>query len=203
MALLKEVKRESLRREWRAISMLLAQIAVVILILFQLVKVIGLNVNFHLGQIVLKPSTDPSNLAVLALAVIVFALLFFAVKKRQPRLFEAQRKAPGIIVEEARKKLRKAREEPQAPALLLIEFMFVVVVVFSMQAYLDPDLELIPWSEVGIGPPVTTVVNAAIAVIVLAAFYYLYKFTEPYRKGFVPKGLAMPGNSSKASKKRK
>jgi len=185
MALIRELNKESLKKEWRAASFLLAQFAVVVLIVVQFFAVVGFRVNFLTKQAFFALSEDPADFIVLAIAVILFILLYFAVKKRQPNLYRAQKIAPGIIKQEARQKLRKAKEEPQAAALLLIEFMFVIVAVFSMQAYLDPDLELIPWSQLNLKPPVTTVLNAAIALIVLAAFYCLYRFTAPYRKGSV------------------
>jgi hypothetical protein len=82
----------------------------------------------------------------------------------------------------AREKLRNAREDPRAPALLLIDFMFVAIVVLAIVAYFDPELELIPWSAVGLAAPYTTVINAVIAVIVLGLFYYMYRYTADYRR---------------------
>ncbi len=182
MALVDRVKKDSLKREWRSISLLFAELVVLLLIIAQFIQVIGLNINFQLGQVVLKPYLEPVNIIILALALVAFALLYFEVKKRQPSLYEAQKKAPGAIKESARRKLKKAREEPQAPALLLIEFLFVATVVLAITAFMDEDLELIPWSAAGIGPPITTVVNGIIAVIVLLAFYCLYRYTAAYRK---------------------
>lgn len=183
MALIKEVKRETVRREWHAISMLFAQLVLALLIVFQVVQLIGLHVDPFLRQVVIKPSLDPANLIVLAIAVLLFALLYFAVKKRQPALYQAQKRAPGIIKQEAKRKLRNAKDDPRVAALLLIDFMFVIVVVLAIRAYLDPELELIPWSAAGLGPPLTTVVNTIIAVVVLALFYYMYRFTVSYRNG--------------------
>jgi len=182
MALLKEVKKETLQKEWRAASLLVAQMATIILVVFQALVVIGLNVNFSLKQFVIKPSANPVDFAALALGILVFALLYFAVKKRHPDLYNAQKSAPGIIKEEAKQKLQKAKE-PQAPALLVIEIFFVVVVVLALRAFFDPDIELIPWSRLGLGAPFTTIINAVIAIAVLGAFYYLYSFTSAYRNG--------------------
>ncbi len=181
MALIKQVKRETVRKEWRAISLLFAQLIIVVLIVVQLLQIAGLHVDFYLRQLVLKPSTDPSDFIVLAIAIIAFVLLYLAVKKRQPGLFLAEKKAPGIIKQGVKQKLQKVRE-PQAAALLLVEIFFVATVVLALRAFFDPQLELIPWSRVGIGPPVTTVVNVFIALVVLGIFYYLYSFTSQYRK---------------------
>lgn len=183
MALIKELKKETIAKEWRIISMVFAQLILLVLIVVQFLEVIGLHVNFHLREFVLKPTADPVNLVILAIAVIVFALLYFSVKKSYPRLFEAQKNAPGIIKDVAKEKILKMKSEPQAPALLLIEFLFVAVVVVSLRAYLDPGVELIPWSRLGLEEPVTTIVNAVIAFAVLVIFYRMYGATKHYRKG--------------------
>lgn len=189
MALIKEVSKETLQREWRVISLVFAELIVLVLIVFQVLQVIGLHVNLHLGQAVLKPSIDLSNIlvsdiadiVVLAIAIIVFVLLYFAVKKRQPALYQAQKRAPGIIKQQAKQKLKKVKE-PQTPALLLIEILFIAVVIIALRAYFDPDIELIPWSTIGLGPPLTTFVNVVIALVVLGIFYRLYSVTSLYRK---------------------
>lgn len=183
MALVKRVKKETLRNEWRTISLVFAQLIVLVLIIVQVLQIIGLKFLFNLRMVVFKPSTNPMDFVILAIAILLFALLYFEVKKKNPRLFSAEKKAPGIIKETAKQKLSKIKTEPQAPALLFIDFLFVVVVVMALKAYLDPYTELIPWSQVGIYAPYTTAINAVIAVIVLAAFYYLYSFTAAYRKG--------------------
>jgi len=182
MALLKRVKKETLRKEWRVISLVFAQLVVVILIVFQALQIAGLHIDFYTRQIVVKPIYSIEGIAVLAIALALFALLYLDVKRRQPALYNAQKKAPGIIKQQARQKLGLMKSEPQAAALLFVEFLFVAVLVLALRAYLDPGIELIPWSRLGIGPPFTTGLNAVIAIIVLAIFYYLYNLTKPYRK---------------------
>ena len=201
MALLKEVKRETLRTEWRAISIVFAQLVLLVLIVFQLLQIAGLHIDFYLKQVAIKPTGDISDFIILGIALVAFALLYLSVKKSQPALFRAESRAPGIIKEQAKQKLAKVRKEPQAAALLLIELSFIVVLVLAIMAYLDPEIELIPWSRAGIDPPVTTVANAVIAVIFLAGFYYLYRFTAAYRKGAVSGKEPASGKKSVSGKK--
>jgi len=182
MALVKRARSVAVRREWRAISMVFAQLVLLALIVFQLFQAIGMHVDVYLKQVVFKPSPDPSNLIVLAVAVIVFILLSLMVWKRVPALFKAEKAAPGIIRDAAKGKIALAKEEPQAPALLLVEAAFVVVVVLALKAYFDPEEELIKWSGLGLGPPYTTVINTIIALLVLGIFYKLYGLTAGYRK---------------------
>ena len=183
MALLKEVKKETISKEWRIISLVFAQLILLVLIVIQLLAVVGLNADFYLKEIVFKPSSNPIDFIVLAVAIIAFALFYFNIKKRQPKLYEAQKNAPGIIKEVAKEKIAKLKNEPQAPALLFIEFLFIAVVVVAIRAYLDPEVELIPWSRLGLEEPITTIVNGIIALVVVVLFYRLYNVTKLYRKG--------------------
>jgi len=182
MALIKRIGKETLRNEWRTICLVFAQLVVLVLIVMQALQAIGLRFLFDLKRVVFEPSANPMDFIILAIAVLLFALLYFEVKKRNPMLFAAEKKAPGIIKETAKQKLSKIKTEPQAPALLFIDFLFVVVVVLALKAYFDPQEELIPWSKAGIYAPYTTIINAVIAAIALAAFYCLYSFTASYRK---------------------
>ncbi len=163
--------------------MVFAQLLLLILIVVQALQILGLRLNFSLRLIELKPVFDPADIMVLAMSIIVLAVLSYAIMKRQPLLFKAEKSAPGIIKQAAKEKLRNARHDPRAPALLLIDFMFVAAVVVAIYAYFDPELELIPWSRIGLTSPATTIINAIIAIAILCAFYYMYRFTADYRKG--------------------
>ena len=217
MALAKQVSRKLLRKEWQIISLVFAQLVLVVLVVFQLLHILGLNLYFYVNQlffksntvlskVIFRPSTDPADFIVLGIAVIALLAMYFAVKKRQPALYKAQKAAPGIIKAEVKQKLSRIKTEPQAPALLLIEAAFIITLVIAAWAYLDPEIELIKWSKVGIGPPLTTAINAVIAVIVFAVFYYLYSLTAWYRKNqvFAPAKKAKKNRrkSKKAKKKR-
>ena len=183
MALVKEVSKETISREWKTIAMVFAQLVLIILIVVQALSVAGFHIDFYLREIAFKPSSNPIDFIVLALAAITFALLYLDVKKNQPMLYNAQQMAPSIIKETALEKISTLKYEPQAPALLFIEFLFVALLVIALRAYLDPEVELIPWSLLGLQAPVTTIVNALIAFAALAIFYKLYSITKPYRKG--------------------
>ena len=181
MALLKRVKRKTLQKEWRTISLIFAQLLLLVLIVVQALHILGLHINFSLRIFEIKPVFNPVEITVFVLSIILLAILSYAIMKRNPSLFKAEKSAPGIIKQAAKEKLRNAKNDPRAPALLLIDFMFVAAVVIAIYAYFDPELELIPWSKVGLMPPYTTIINAVIAIVILGAFYYMYRFTASYR----------------------
>ena len=54
MALLKDFKRKTLREEWRVISILFAQLVVIVLIVVQVLQVLGLHADCYLKQVVFK-----------------------------------------------------------------------------------------------------------------------------------------------------
>lgn len=182
MALIKDVDRSVIRRDWRIICMVFAELLLIALIALQVWSILGIHVDFYLNQVFIRPDASPDRLVVLGIAIAAFAMLYLVVKKRQPLLFKAQKEAPSMIKMAAGEKLRNAKEDPRAPALLLIDFMFVAMVVLAIVAYFDPELELIPWGRVGLASPFTTVINAIIALVVLGLFYYMYRFTASYRK---------------------
>ena len=183
MALVKRIDKGIVKREWRIISVVFAQLLLLVLIVVQVLQILGLHVNFSLRLFELKPVFDPVDIAVLVMSIIVLAILSYTIMKRQPLLFRAEKSAPGIIKQAAKEKLRNAKQDPRAPALLLIDFMFVAAVVVAIYAYFDPELELIPWSRIGLVSPFTTIINTVIAIAILCAFYYMYRFTASYRKG--------------------
>ena len=181
MALIKRIDRGIVKREWRIICIVFAQLLLLALIVVQALQILGVHINVGLRIFEIKPVFDPAAIIVLVMSIIVFAVLSYAIMKRQPLLSKAERNAPGIIKQAAKEKFRNAKNDPRAPALLLIDFMFVTAVVVAIYAYFDPELELIPWSRVGLTSPVTTIINAIIAIIILGAFYYMYRFTASYR----------------------
>lgn len=182
MALIRDVDRGVVKRDWRIICMVLAELLLLALIALQIWAILGIHINFYLRQVFVKPNASPDQFIVLGIAIIAFAMLYFLVKKRQPLLFSAQKAAPSMIRMAAKEKLRNAKEDPRAPALLVIDFMFVATVVVALVAYFDPELEIIPWSSIGKGPPFTTIINAVIALAVLGLFYCMYRYTATYRK---------------------
>ena len=116
------------------------------------------------------------------LSAVLFAAVFFAVKKRFPELYRAQQKAFFEIKLSANEKVSHAKNDARPIALLFIEFFFVVMVFVSLSAFFDPQFELIPWSIAGIVAPTSTIFNIGIAAIVLYGFYWLYSKTADYRE---------------------
>ncbi|MDD5147998.1 MAG: hypothetical protein PHH08_00865 [Candidatus ainarchaeum sp.] len=150
--------------------------------------IMGFNVFriFNTRQITFFLNLNFLDTTVFALSIVFFAIIFFAVKKRFPKLYKAQEKAFFEIKLSAREKVSKSKSDPRAIALLVIEFLFVAVVFVSLSAFFDPEFELIPWSSAGIFPPTTTILNLGIAFLVLAGFYWLYTQTADYRQGKQP-----------------
>jgi hypothetical protein len=164
------------------IGLLLAELVMALLTVYLFYRLLGLELDFEERGISIAPAADPMILFFFVLSAAVLVAVYLAAKKKTPGLLQAQQLAPGTIGEKTREKLALAGQDPRAAALLLVQFMFVFAVVLTIVAWLDPWLELIPWSRIGINAPLTTALNAIIAVIGLGFFYYLYSFTAWYRK---------------------
>ena len=178
-----KIDKQKVKNNKAALAFLLVEFVMAILVVYLIYKAIGFSVDFEARTLSIAPAADPTIIFSLLLSIIVLVATYIAAKKRAPQLLQAQKAAPSTIGNKTKEKLSKVRSEPRAAALLLIQFIFVFAVAITIVAWLDPEIELIPWSEIGIVAPITTILNAAIAVIAFAFFYYLYSFTAWYRKG--------------------
>ena len=112
----------------------------------------------------------------------MFLIIFFTIKKKKHYLYNVQTDAYNAVKEAGKNKVMDAKQDPKLIALLAIELLFAVVFAVAIAAYLDPDWSIIHWETVGIYPPITTLLNGVIFVIILGLFLYLYSLTKPYRE---------------------
>ena len=77
MALIKDVDRGVIRREWRIISMVFAQLLLLALIVVQVLQILGLHINVSLRIFEIKPVFDPADIIVLVMSIIVLAILSY------------------------------------------------------------------------------------------------------------------------------
>ena len=124
MALIKEIKKDTVKRQWRIISLVFAQLIIAVLVIVQLLDVVGFSFDLKQKAIAFVPNPGIEDILILAVGILLFGLLYFAIKKRHPELYLAQKRAPSIIKDLAKEKIMKIKTEPQAPALLFIEFLF-------------------------------------------------------------------------------
>ncbi|MAG21945.1 MAG: hypothetical protein CL943_01385 [Candidatus Diapherotrites archaeon] len=164
------------------IGLFLIELVDALLVVYLISRLIGFEVQFETRSISINPVLDLTLLFFLAVTIVMLVAVYFVIKKRQPEMFLAQTQASSTIKDKTKEKLSKVKQDPRAAALLLIQFLFVFAVVITLVAWFDPVMEIIPWSEQGIGPPLSTSLNAVIAIVGLALFYYLYSFTAWYRK---------------------
>ncbi len=177
-----KIDRQKVKKNKFPIALLLIELITAILVVHLFYKIIGFQVNFEARSVSIAPAAEPLLLFFFAISIALLVAVYFTIKKKLPGLFQAQEQAKVTIKEKTKEKLSKAKTDPKAAALLLIQFIFVFAVAMAIFAWADPELELIPWSKAGVAPPITTILNAIIAIIVLAFFYYLYSFTAWYRK---------------------
>ena len=164
--------------------LVLMEIIFAIVMIVSLLNMLGFSVFqvFEQGKYSFSFNPNLLDVSFFVFGLVLLLLVFFAIKKRFPMLYSVQQDAWSEVRISAGQKIHNARTDSRAVALLIIEMMFVIVVFVSISAFFDQNFELIPWSNAGIFPPETTVINALIAVLVLAGFYWLYSQTADYRQ---------------------
>lgn len=177
-----KIDRQKVASNKLPIALMFAELIMAMLLVYLFYKIAGLEFDLEQKVLSFVPNFDPTLFLFFALSAGLFVLLYFAIKKKAPGLFEAQALAQATIKDKAVEKVKLVKTDTRAAALLLIEFSFVVMVAMTIVAWLDPQIEMIPWSNAGIGPPLTTALNGIIALAMLAFFYYIYSFTAWYRK---------------------
>ena len=177
-----KIDREKVKNNKFPITLIFIELILVLLVVYLLYKMIGLQLDFQNRVLSFVPNTDPMIPFFFVLSLALLIAVYFAIKKKAPDLFQAQQLAKGTIKKKTVEKLKVPKTDTRAAALLLVEILFVFAVVITITAWLDPDVELIPWSRVGVLPPLTTIFNTIIAIIGLGFFYYLYSLTAWYRK---------------------
>ena len=164
------------------VALLIIELITAILSVYLLYKLLGFNFDLKTRVLSFTPGLDPVMVLFFVLAAGLLVVLHFAVKKKQPVLFEIQELAKATIKGKAIEKAGLVKTDTRALALLLVEFSFVFMVVMAFVAWLDPEVEIVPWGVAGIGPPLSTILNGVVALIIVVFFYYLYSFTAWYRK---------------------
>lgn len=160
------------------------ELILAVLTVFSALNLFGFNFFKVIEEGKYSFSFSPNLFEIVFFVFSIFALLmvFFAIKS-QPLLYSAQKKAWFEIKKATKQKIVLAKADFRVLAMLLIEFMFVVIVFISLSAFFDTGFELIPWSKFNeiipwdnlkVYAPETTFINAIIAVLVLYAFYWLY-----------------------------
>lgn len=134
------------------------------LLLFELLLVLSLLVG---GAIYLSPNINliPSPLNKYLFVSDLAGLLAGAVII----LYVLNHK--DFVKQTAKEKLHVAKTEPRVPALLVMEFFLVMVLVLATFIYLDPEYNILPWPF-----------NVLVFLAVLAIVAYLYHYSKPFRK---------------------
>lgn len=162
-------------------ALLLIQMVLALFVVFEFLAIIGFAFNPLTRELSFGLSTNPLEYFFLALSAGMLYLVFSSSTKKFEEVFVAANIFPFVMKNTASHKLWLARHEPKAAALLLIQLTLMATIALAVFAYLDPDIAIVQWQNIGIQPPLTTVLNITIFLIVVAALYYLYEFTQPYR----------------------
>lgn len=165
----------------KALLLMVLEIILSIIAVYEFTKVIGLNIDFD-SRII---SFTPVGALLHPLLLIISLIALFAINLRMKKTFPEVHAIQGLffhtVKHGVREKFSDTRKDPRILAHIFIEICFIMVVTLVLWAWSEPNVEIISWEKIGLTPPVTTIANAIILLIVLAGLYYLYNFTKQFR----------------------
>lgn len=162
------------------------ELIIAFLFVLQFFNIVRLNYFTHTFSL----SQNFFDLIILTLLALLLLIVFGIQRKKVHESYLIQLGANTLINETAKAKLKEAKQDPRLPALILLEFAFVVMMVAAIVAYFDPDWVIINWQSIGIQAPLTTILNAVIGIAVIALFLFMYNFTKQYREVMRPESRA-------------
>jgi len=165
-------------KKLKVYSFLIIELLLVLIFIYILGNIVQLDFS---AKKIAYVGTQADVLSLAAILVLLL-IIFFVAKRKKHYLYDVQKEAYSILKDTGKNKLLDAKQDPRIIALLAIELLFTVVFAVAIFAYLDPDWSIIKWETVGIYPPVTTLLNGVIFVILVGLFLYLYGLTKPYRE---------------------
>jgi hypothetical protein len=175
------ISKEMLKNNQKPLALLTIQLVLGIFVVFEFLAIIGFNFDVGTRQLSFGLTTNPLEYLFFVLSILLL-WIFFSQGKKNKEVFVAEKTMTTNILEDTKLKIWKAKHEPKAAALVLIQFATIAVVVISIVAFFDPDFSLFNWERFGIESPVTTIINVILFLFTMGVFYYLYNYTNQYRK---------------------
>ncbi len=176
------IDRDVVRENRIPFSLLLIQLVLAMLVVFELLAIVGFDFNPATRTFSFGLSTNPLEYLFFMLLVGMLYIVFSKSRRTFESVFVATSMLPFMLKTNFSYKFWVARHEPKAAALVLIQFAFIMAVVLTIYAYLDPELRIVDWQRLGLQGPLTTLLNAAIFLLVVLALYWMYNYTGLYRK---------------------
>ena len=168
-------------RQFFPVGLILTDVLLAAVLVVQFFSVYQFDFDALTNSVHWTWANDPTPYLALAGAFLVFLLFHLAIVRRHPAIRAFFSKLPESLKVEFREKKIEWTEDIRLPAVMVFDAFVICSIVLAVYAFLDPDLELIQWEKIGWGPPVTTAINAILFLGVLGVYYYLYRYTRPFR----------------------
>jgi len=149
-------------------SILVAELAIAILFIYQFFQII--LIRSELGSFTVSFGQDPVSYIFFGLTALVLISIYVLIAKKFPDVKNAQKGIGILIKSSAKNKVVGAKNDSRVLALLLLQFIFVMVFVISIAIYLDPATNIVPfpWNIIGF-------------VLFVAGSFWLYSYTKFFR----------------------
>jgi hypothetical protein len=145
------------------------EVLLIILTLVQLYLLLGLDV-FESGLTLFARSAPPvQNVLWFVATMILFVTVYFFISKRDSKVIKIHENFSKVILGTSKEKLLGINQN--VLILWITQFVFAIILAFSIFVYLDPEVDIVPW-------PYNYVAFLGVLVVGL----YLFSQTKVFRE---------------------
>ena len=143
------------------------EIALLFLLVIQLYKIFGMQINENGLQFFAVPVLLQNWLWFLA-TVLIMVVLYFGVARKDRRVMKIHKDFSKVILGTGKEKVFGMERE--VIVLLFVEFIFAIMLAVAIYIYLDPEVNIVPWPW-----------NYITFFVLLIVGLYLFSQTKPFR----------------------
>ena len=160
----------------KAMLFVAEEFAMVLLLIYLAYKILGIQLSGAGIALFAKPVLFQNAIWFWTL-LFLFIVSYFGIARRDEMVSKIHREFSGVIWAATKEKAKDTGKENLA--LIFAEFVFVIIIAFSIFIYLDPDINVVPAPY-----------NYIAFIAFLAFSIFLYSKTRQFREAFYGPSLA-------------
>jgi hypothetical protein len=119
------------------------EVILLVLLIIQLYLLLGLDIPNAGLKLFANPAPPVENVLWFVGTTIIFVTAYFFISKRDPFVIKIHNNFSKIIFETLKKKILGINKN--VSIILVTEFVFAIILAYSIFIYLDPEVNLVPW----------------------------------------------------------
>ncbi len=145
------------------------EVLLIVLSLVQLYILLGLDLPIAGFKLFANPAPPVQNVLWFVGTMVIFVTAYFFIAARDRNVIKIHNNFSKVVFGVSKKKILGV--DRNVAILLITEFVFAIVIAFSVYIYLDPEVNLVPWPF-----------NWIAFIAFLALGYYLFSQTKLFRE---------------------